>query len=78
MRIPSWSEAEYNIKSGNGTALDEFVYWHEPEGELEEHDFRQDLRELIDFLLQPKQIMRPNDDLDFQNPLSTLFEWDQL
>lgn len=51
MRIPSWSEAEYNIKNGDGTALDEFIYWHEPEGTLEEHDFRQDLQELITFLL---------------------------
>jgi len=75
MRIPSWSEAEYNIKNGEDTALDEFIYWHEPEGELEKHDFRQDLQELIDYLLICNYPSSGLNQSDLGNPLADLFSF---
>lgn len=52
MRIPTFEEAEYLVKNGEATPLDQFVYEHEPAGELEEQEFRDDLLDLIEFVLQ--------------------------
>lgn len=52
MRIPTFEEAEWLLRNGEATPLDEFVYNNEPEGELEEQDFRKGLRELIEFIWQ--------------------------
>lgn len=51
-KLPSWEESQKAIKEGMATPLHRFVFNNEPAGKAEEKQFRDELKELIEYILE--------------------------
>lgn len=50
-RIPTWSETVARVTEGDATPLDRFVYHNEPTGGDQELEWREQLQDMLDFVL---------------------------
>lgn len=50
MELPTYAEADARIEANTFTAIDRFIFDHEPVGPAEERSFRDGLKALIDFV----------------------------